>query len=681
MKTPYKVLTATAIATTLVGTSLAGTTFAKIDKTLVKDNAGKVFVYDQGQLDDAYIDFKNGSSQLFSDFAQKTREFDIFAQHDDVTNTYTDYQDFANKFLQAKSSGTPFNAGDALATAPKATLPATVTEVSQNPDGSVKEEEKPVDQNQGEVKVDSVTAITTQMFKDQEAQLGFAINGGTTQADIAALEKAGYTIAYESTIAVTNGKVTPSADFEYKVVISKDGAKVAETALQKVKVISGTDAKKITKAILKNGDVVVNSAVVGIDGPEVKIEKYVQLNGTEQSGTVSGVAYKSSDSSKLVVTAQGKLIALAPGNVEIIISKAGMEDFKVAVTVKENAGNRTLKTVEGLENVSLSKGATAETKTFNIIAKDQYGDVANAAAIEAISSDAKVATVDQPAQTNNEGKTSFTVTAAGKGTATVTLKSGGKEVAKATVSVTEAGEVASYKLEAVDAQADTSLDLNSDLEKADNKVEYRFVGRDANGLLKEDFGPKLNDVYTVESSKIDVATVEVVGGKIVVTAQGVGTTTIAVKEGSLVRDSKVITVSNTTAPKVDINDADKDGVVTAADNFTVKVDDQDKKSVTLTSKVADTEKIGGAVIDFNMPVKVTSISVNNVPLSSDNLAQLIAKTGQNFVTSYVGKIEIPAITGKTVGELMTVGTNLKVTIENESGYQSTYTIALKKAGN
>lgn len=439
--------------------------------------------------------------------------------------------------------------------------------------------------------------------------------------------------------------------------------------------MSADQAAKITKhEIQQPTGTTVNTLVLGVNG-QLVITEYVELDGDTQAATVAGVTYKSSNPSVVVVNASGELIPLAEGTANITISKEGLEDYVVPVTVKADA--REASTLTGLSNLSLSvsNAGVNEDKNVTVVVKDQYEDLVTGKDLTVTSSDASVAVVTLPDTdsettgdqfaTNAEGKATFNVKALKAGTTTITVKAGDKVIGTATVTVKAAGTVASYDLETV--AADLTLDLNTDLETADNALQFGFVSRDTAGLLIEKLTVD-GSTYTVTSSNPAVATVN---NSLEVTAVGTGTTTITVKEGTITRATKTITVVDTTPPAVTT------GLESGPfANFTLgNAEDDDATTFTLTYTDAQ-QSIGDApALTFVNPVKLASIAIDGTQLTDELIYELVAKSGTNFVTAYTNTIDLGNI-GTKIADLVELGNVITVKFVNEAGYDEEYTFTL-----
>jgi hypothetical protein len=518
-----------------------------------------------------------------------------------------------------------------------------------------------------ELVVESVMVITTTMFQGVEKQLEFAINGEVEAADVEALKEAGYAVSYQGTISVeATGKVTVNNTnpFEYKVVVSKDGEVVAESPLKAVTVKDGDAAAKILTHKLKQGDREVYSVVVG-SSATLTASSYETLSGEEVKVPLTGVAFKSSNINVLIVNAGGTITPLREGTANVTISKAGVADYVVAVTVKEGA--RTLDQLTGLTNVSLSSSESVkESKTLSVKTLDQYGDEIGGT-LNVTSSDATIATVGIVDRT-------ITVTAVKEGTVTLTVKNSDntKTLGTATVTVTKAGAISSYNLE-LPADASTTLDLKDiNEDEAVKTLALDFVARDANGLLVKNLISEIGTTYKLVGPTGDdaVATAVVLDGKLVITPQKSGTATFVINQGTIKRAEVTVTVKDTRPATVTV-----DGSMT---NLTAAVDGAEITfTYTAADKVFDEDKENAALVfNFNQAVKLESVTKDGVTIASEDILDVLATIEQNFVTSYVSTITIakshygnPAVSsvkdvldGVTLNLVNKAGTKTAITI-------------------
>ncbi|MCM3625122.1 hypothetical protein M4D70_23140 [Brevibacillus borstelensis] len=372
----------------------------------------------------------------------------------------------------------------------------------------------------------------------------FAINNGTTSADLAKVKEAGYDVEFLASAKVFAngnntstdgklGKLDNNQKFIYQVVITKDGQEVAKservevTAKELANVV--TSVESVALYIKQNGkDVKVESGKLAAgDVAKVKVVgKTANMKENDKAVDItSKVDLASNRVAVVTVDADGTVRAGSAKGDATITVKAG--DIEQSLVV--NAGN-AVRTVDVNNSAIATKSlelATGATGKIEVSLKDQYGDTfvpANNAV--------QTAVVTADGKTIADAVTTSTVT--DDLTVTLDLKAGtnagtGKVVVNYVADVTTKlgevnltvkapGDVVDYKLETTNKEY--VLDLK---DGATNEFTLSLNGYDKDGLLKEQ-GISL-DAYTLESSNKDVATVDADGK---VTAKGVGTAVITI---------------------------------------------------------------------------------------------------------------------------------------------------------
>lgn len=563
-----------------------------------------------------------------------------------------------------------------------------------------------------DITVNSVKAITTEIFQNTKTALQFAINGETEAADVTSLEKAGYIVSYEATVAVTAGEVTTNTpSFEYKVIISKDGNVVAESALQTVKTLNPASPAKITAHTITNGAVEVGTLVVGDTGLSVNVKEYKTLAGTTvltSETDLVGEEYKSSNTGVVVVNkTTGAIIPVAEGTANITITKDGLDTYTIPVTVKAAARTATVATTE---NVSLS--STDASKAITVKVVDQYGDPVQGATVYALPTktgdNALVATAQSTTATDIKGETTVTITRANdqvtSGSDTVKLavtNDATKAIGQFAVDYAKAGNIQSYQLRLAtnSVSKDATIDYAAtETGKEDNTLTLQLVGKDANNIVGALYTVSQVDAtnfiatdgtknFTIQLTG-DTAAVNasVANGNLVVnaTAMKTGTVKVVVKETSLTRATYDITVLNNTKPILVAGTTS--ALFSAQDTqlvgggFTVadEIGTNDFEAKLIYTDGNAPISLQNLVLTFNAPVKVNNITVGNVALNSDQIGELILNTGYNFLATYADTITLTPINTK-INDLVALGSQVKVTVVNESGITNTYTFNLEKA--
>ena len=427
---------------------------------------------------------------------------------------------------------------------------------------------------QNELKVESVTAINTTVYKAKAGQtLPIQINGNKV-VTVAELEEAGYTVSFASNAAVFTDSSTTSttgellADlatietFNYKVIITKDDATFTTATAGKVTVVDGTTAQTITEVELQKSSTALATTTVALADTGLKL---VPTKGTDAMGneiTTGGfkdVKYTSSNEKVALIDASGNITPVSAGTTTLTVT-SGNATKAVTLTVKDEA--RVLTTVKAdVTSVAIVEKAT---KSVTIKAFDQFGDEISSPTptINATSAKTDIATID------SASANPFTVTGVAKGSTSITVKvtvSGTDKTITIPVTVGE-NKVDSRKLEIAkkDGQSDDAV---IDVAKAkDNKVdlvlnEYNAANQligpittlasyssiTPSGLSyeiveKDAKGNKAGASEIVDVDKSNLTTT----GVLTLTAKKAGTVTVNIYEGALKIDTITVTVNDST---------------------------------------------------------------------------------------------------------------------------------------
>ncbi|MDQ0218449.1 Ig-like domain-containing protein [Peribacillus cavernae] len=428
--------------------------------------------------------------------------------------------------------------------------------------------------------------------------LTFKLNKDVSDADLAYVKAAGYTVEFQATSAVfANGNsnsdtgVLASSDlpekFAYKVVISDmDGKKVAESNLTEVKVVDKSNViKSIDSFKLVKGDLELssNTVVASEEGVQIKGVVGDKADGTNNTDITGLVEYSSSNKNVAIVDSMGVILPVAPGTTTITI-KSGEATKTFTLTIASKArevSNLTLST----SSVRLVEAGS--NATVGVVVKDQYGELVDSFNLANLSYEASTVSVDGEAKpivavvggtTDEKGKASLTLSPKVAGTGTVKIKSGDTVLKTITVSVSKEIAVANRKFELADSAKDTTLDLFT--EKDDATVMFKYNQYNASGYLlgaEDNITEADGDgTYKVSSSNPAAASVGVTAdGTITVTGVNNGSTNIIVKEGSVERARVTVNVTDSTPTLKtitlkEVNKVTRAGAVEADDVLSLK---------------------------------------------------------------------------------------------------------------
>lgn len=431
-----------------------------------------------------------------------------------------------------------------------------VTVISENTfkkiQGLVKPEET-------ELVVKSVKAISETV--DKEGSLKFTINGEEAATELTRLGEAGYTVKFlaskalledaDGNLVVENptGKVkaSPGEEFDYQVVVSKDGEKVAESERVSVKVedyartiseISSVEVKLDNDVIAKS-----NKLVIGENANFLVKGKF--KSSDEETDLTDKVSYSVNRPAIATVDASGKISSKAKGKVTVTI-KAGEIEGKVVLDIVDGARELDIqKSSIAIDKLEIAAGTKSEK--IRVVLKDQYGDDF-VAAVTAVNEDALVLkeTATAVEVEDTLGAYDLELLAADSAaTGNVIVKAGTVELGKIALTVKEAGELASWVLEA----DETELDIKPTATK--KEAQLTLKGLDADGLLVERINEFKAADYEVKSSNENVAKILENDDKFNrVQAVAVGTTRVTVyKKNGAFREERAaveITVVDST---------------------------------------------------------------------------------------------------------------------------------------
>jgi len=327
------------------------------------------------------------------------------------------------------------------------------------------------------------------------------------------------------------------ATFDYKVVTEKDG-NIIESDLVTVKVRDFSSyIEDITEYSLMQGTTTVDSGTISIaDGNAmVQATKATTIDGT---AVVNPTAmYTSSNPSVASVNATtGQITPISTGSVNITIKVDGAQEVVALNVVADARVAQTLET--SLTNVKLYQG---KSQVIDVMVKDQYGDFFEGT-LTPTSTDAAIATVTASPIVKGAGTVTITSVAAGE--ATVDISNGTNVLKSINTKVSNDSVVTNRKIETTQTSNDFTLDIVKG--SIDKTVNLHWNTYNADDYLVGN-ETALTSTYNVSSSDTSVATVSTnASGVMTVTAVAPGTTTIMIKQGTVVRETKTITVVDTT---------------------------------------------------------------------------------------------------------------------------------------
>lgn len=441
------------------------------------------------------------------------------------------------------------------------------------------------------------------------------------------------TIKNASKIGAKNGEIKVVA------TVTSASQQLALTKEFTVDIIAAADYATITEIALLNGDVTVNTAVVG-DQLTLIPRKVVQNDGTKLDATKESNPdtiewnkqvglVSSSHTELLAIEYDGQTIKLNP------IAKG-----KATISIVLNSGYIFTKTFE-VESVAriaakatatdLTVSTTENQEQLDVVVTDQYGDPVYNESIYAHPSTNQITTAPSLVKTNKEGKASFQVTANESGTVKISTNEDATKVGLATSNVTfvEAGAVTNYdlRIHAKSKSKDATLDVN---DPKDDALKLDFVGKDKNGVIAKVYNKdQMGTTYQVTSTDKNVATASIAeDGTIDVLPKLAGTTTISVKEGNIVRANFKVTVNDTT-PILDQLKLRSNATLTAKENETYKLTDE---------KIAELIEVKDFEVKYDKDIKPLTVkngekTYGYVDFITSNSSLLTVSNGNTITTT------------------------------------------------
>ncbi|MEG6522893.1 DUF4214 domain-containing protein [Desulfotomaculum sp. 1211_IL3151] len=519
-----------------------------------------------------------------------------------------------------------------------------------------------------ELIVDSVSAITKHVSSlagtnatNPKVQLEFAVNGKTTASTVAELEKDGYTVEFQSTDNVhvdakglfdnSTASLAAGATFKYKVIVKKDNAVVAESALVTVTVANASIVVKPTEltliddnndADLTDGDNTVwELPYITMDNNDsvenklwVIVSKGQNFAGTEidaqnaTSGHIANqenlgsavVTYTSSNAAVAVISTQGQITAVAPGTTTITVT-VGEESKTLDIEVKA-APKAT-----SIDETSMKLQATETSIDVNL--NDQYGQEMRKAvdtsswSVETGSDKTTVVNLAGASLSESASVVTISGLVLAKGTDTLVIKDADdKVIGTINVQVVDVAgaEVDNYKLIAPVGE-DFALNLYPSAQIVDLSVES-YVGD-----VKVGTSAIAPGSMSFVSATPAVATVDISTG--VVTAVSQGTAVIKLMEGTLVRATATITVTNNT-PQIT-------GIALAEGSDAVTVDGGVSADNAVIADIFDDLTISFAAttdaLDEDGSDALTAIEFDNIYDADDYISAVTITDGDTAATA------------------------------------------------
>jgi len=416
-----------------------------------------------------------------------------------------------------------------------------------------------------ELPIEDITAIegTTTIVNANTANQFLTVKANNTATTVADIVEAGYTVEFQSTSSNTivntatgelAANLATGSTFDYKVIVKKDGD-IIESDLVTVKVLDFSSyIEDIAEYSLMQGTTTVDSGTISIaDGNAlIQATKATTIDGT---AVVNPTAmYTSSNPSVASVNATtGQITPISTGSVNITIKVDGAQEVVALNVVADARVAQTLDT--SLTNVKLYQG---KSQVIDVMVKDQYGDLFEGT-LTPTTTDAAIATVTASPIVNGAGTVTITSVAAGE--ATVDISNGTNVLKSINTKVSNDSVVTNRKIETTQTSNDFTLDVVKG--STDKTVNLHWNTYNAGDYLVGN-ETALTSTYNVSSSDTSVATVSTnASGVMTVTAVAPGTTTIMIKQGTVVRETKTITVVDTTPQITNITFEDVDPIETA----------------------------------------------------------------------------------------------------------------------
>ena len=328
-------------------------------------------------------------------------------------------------------------------------------------------------------------------------------------------------VTLNATITLKDGKTITTGN----KVIAVEAAKAA--TVESFKLVKGTTD---VSTLFLNGTALSKDGVVINTGTLSVAATFKDQYGEAITPTAT---YESLTPTVVSVTNTGTVTPVSVGTAYVRVT-SGDATQTIELTVKENPNVTIVETTDKLEVVG---SVTAPTGEIKVTLKDQYGNPVANQEVAAQSSVTTVATIDSTAITDAKGVATFDVQGLKEGTAKVTITVG--EITKeVVVTAVKAGTVSSYEVVAVD----DTIDLNATA--SNTTATIKVYELDANGKRIREITNATFEL-PVEGSLIKKDTMN---GQFIKADTGakVGTTTVTVKQGTLVLGTAVINVVDTT---------------------------------------------------------------------------------------------------------------------------------------
>ena len=417
------------------------------------------------------------------------------------------------------------------------------------------------------------------MTLEELAEVGYEVKFLSTNDDVLKDEKTG---------ELNKANLVDGQTFDYQVVITKgeerfESNPATVTVLDFVSTVASLDAYKLVQDDL---ELTSNTLVMGKNGSITSVTGKSK-SGAELEFDATDLTFKSSDTSKVLVSDAGKVTPVSAGNAVVTATVKG-STIELDIPVKVAAEARKAdKLTTATKQVGL---ITERTKDVVVQVTDQYGDPFKGFKADdfVVKSGDKTLANATSVASDAAGKLILTVTATTEtGSGNVDVKVGDKTYLSIPVVVGSGAEVGSRKLELQDSNEDAKIDVNP--LNDDQEVAFVYNEYSKDGLL---IGPSTeigtdSGKYRVSASNDNVEVSVNDKGEITVTAKKAGTSTITVKEGTIVRATTTVTVQNTTPTITKVTYEEKETINTAG-------------AVQLTELL----KVGGIEINSSEAVKI-----------------------------------------------------------------------------
>lgn len=476
-----KVLSTASVAGMVAAAVLSSQAFAAVDAYSVKvDN--DVFQYSKADLTDSFLASKAGeAAPLYEDFLAKFEKASgFYAFHDAKTEKYVSVADITEKYLEAKAAGTEF-----VVDTYTESKDAKVLEVPTVKKVVVKDGKVVIENEQVELKVDSVSAINAKGLK-----VIFNKAVDTTKATFA-VSKAGIT-ANVSKVEWNEDKTEATLTLATKLTKGEYTVKAAGVELAVAEGKATVEDEKVGQI-----QILSNNAVLDASDAKIVTVGYKALNQYGEDATKTFESGLTFTAGKGTALASNGVITITAGSVFTKDEKVTLSALDAAtgifttttLTVSDKAAVSDV-VITGIYNSDskavLDENATASNFKLVIDAKDQYG---NSVAYDKIAADT-VMTVSDPSIITVAGGPSTptfaetTIDGVKKPTVALAAPVGGLKAGKTTITLLSktTGKMSKYDVIVSEAAKTDVMTMSvPELAVAGEKIEIPFSVTDQYG--------------------------------------------------------------------------------------------------------------------------------------------------------------------------------------------------------